>query len=144
MARLAQAQARTCKFKHQIDRRVRHGQNLYATSKVYNSRTDPAHFLIRWAMERHADHRRIRRTPRTGSQVGTGIYDHYSAMIWSSTTKVGCAYATNCRGKWKTIVVCNYSKPGNVRRLGWYKKGKTCSKCPTGYRGCDKGLCTRR
>ena len=100
-------------------------------------------FIKPWADERFDDYRKFYRPSRTGQQVGVNVFDHFSAMIWSSTTGVGCAYATNCPGRWKTIVVCNYSPPGNIRGRGWFEYGSRCSRCPRGYNGCDNGLCTR-
>ncbi|WP_140985378.1 CAP family protein [Asticcacaulis tiandongensis] len=36
---------------------------------------------------------------------------HYTQMIWSTTTELGCAKAT---GKTQDILVCRYRRPGNV------------------------------
>merc|ERR1712093_777512 len=42
----------------------------------------------------------------------TGVVGHYTAMIWETTTQVGCAYkASDANG---TFFACNYSPPGNM------------------------------
>merc|ERR1711920_761575 len=102
LAQEAENLARTCVFAHRTNG---YGQNLYASSESYRnigSSYAPV-FQDAWADERHADHARIGNIA-VGRQVGVGVYDHYSAMVWDSTTKVGCAYATGCSG-WNTIVV---------------------------------------
>jgi uncharacterized protein YkwD len=38
-------------------------------------------------------------------------YGHYTQMMWKSSTKLGCAFAT---GFGQTFTVCHYSPPGNV------------------------------
>lgn len=38
---------------------------------------------------------------------------HFTAVVWSTTTKVGCGEAYNASGN--AIVVCNYDPAGNVR-----------------------------
>jgi len=38
---------------------------------------------------------------------------HYTQMVWKKTTHVGCGINRNAPGKWKVLVVCNYSPAGN-------------------------------
>lgn len=45
---------------------------------------------------------------RTGNWADIG---HYTQIIWPTTTKVGCALATNSRND---ILVCRYSPGGNI------------------------------
>lgn len=40
-------------------------------------------------------------------------YDHFTQVIWKSTTKVGCGYKY-CSSYWGTYIVCSYDPAGNV------------------------------
>ncbi|CCE85447.1 Piso0_005043 [Millerozyma farinosa CBS 7064] len=41
-------------------------------------------------------------------------YNHFTQVVWKSTTKVGCAYK-NCQwNNWGLYVICSYSPAGNV------------------------------
>ncbi|KAI8803838.1 CAP domain-containing protein [Cladochytrium replicatum] len=42
---------------------------------------------------------------------GTLMYNHYTQVVWKSTTKVGCAKLQSTCGE---VVVCNYSPVGNI------------------------------
>lgn len=42
------------------------------------------------------------------------VYDHFTQVVWKSTTKLGCAY-TNCKAEnWGLYVICSYDPAGNV------------------------------
>jgi hypothetical protein len=41
----------------------------------------------------------------------SAVVGHYTAVIWKSTTSVGCALASNGQ---TDFLVCRYSPPGNV------------------------------
>ncbi|KAG7813389.1 hypothetical protein KL921_000935 [Ogataea angusta] len=41
------------------------------------------------------------------------VYDHFTQVIWKSTTKVGCGYK-HCNDYWGTYIVCSYDPAGNV------------------------------
>ncbi|MEO9471632.1 CAP domain-containing protein [Parasphingorhabdus sp.] len=43
---------------------------------------------------------------RNGAVVG-----HYTQIIWSSTTRIGCGIASDSR---RDVLVCRYNPPGNV------------------------------
>jgi uncharacterized protein YkwD len=47
-------------------------------------------------------------TSLTGNWMDTG---HYSQLIWSTTTNLGCGYAED---QAREILVCNYNPPGNI------------------------------
>lgn len=41
-------------------------------------------------------------------------YNHFTQVVWKSTTQLGCAYK-DCRSQgWGLYVICEYSPPGNV------------------------------
>ncbi|CCE80141.1 Piso0_003241 [Millerozyma farinosa CBS 7064] len=40
-------------------------------------------------------------------------YDHFTALVWNSTSQLGCAYK-NCNSEWGTYIVCSYYTAGNV------------------------------
>lgn len=45
---------------------------------------------------------------------GAGKLNHFTQVVWKSTTQLGCAYK-DCRAKgWGLYVICNYQKPGNI------------------------------
>ncbi|KAG2735925.1 hypothetical protein G9P44_000015 [Scheffersomyces stipitis] len=40
-------------------------------------------------------------------------YNHFTALIWNSTTSLGCAYKY-CNKVWGTYIICSYYPAGNV------------------------------
>lgn len=59
---------------------------------------------------------------------------HFTALIWATTTHVGCARAVD-RSKKNSLTVhmtCNYAPSGNVIGKPMYTKGTGCSSCPSG------------
>ncbi|XP_078524377.1 cysteine-rich secretory protein LCCL domain-containing 2 [Lissotriton helveticus] len=74
---------------------------------------------------------------------------HYTQIVWSTTTKIGCAVNV-CKQMsvwgdiWENAVylVCNYSPKGNWIGEAPYKNGRPCSECPPSYGGnCKDNLC---
>lgn len=64
---------------------------------------------------------------------------HYTQMLWSETTEIGCAagyYTTHTKygnrtKKWHhLLLVCNYGPGGNYISLPVYKVGKPAADCP--------------
>lgn len=43
---------------------------------------------------------------------GCSVYDHFTQVVWKSTTKVGCGYKY-CNSYWGTYIVCSYDPAGN-------------------------------
>ncbi|CAI2351494.1 unnamed protein product [Caenorhabditis sp. 36 PRJEB53466] len=76
----------------------------------------------------------------------TGI-GHATQMVWSKTGSIGCG-VKNCgpdpsMNNWnQVVVVCQYKQQGNILNSPIYKKGSTCSACPSGT-SCESssGLC---
>lgn len=62
---------------------------------------------------------------KPGWNTATG---HFTALVWKSTTKLGCAINTAC--SWPTYV-CQYGPPGNVIGLDWSEEVKPKSGIPT-------------
>uniref|UniRef100_A0A1I7TDQ3 SCP domain-containing protein n=1 Tax=Caenorhabditis tropicalis TaxID=1561998 RepID=A0A1I7TDQ3_9PELO len=65
---------------------------------------------------------------------------HATQMAWANTGSIGCG-VKNC-GKdknnlYKVAVVCQYKGPGNYMGQDIYKRGKTCSDCPSKTK-CEK------
>lgn len=40
------------------------------------------------------------------------VYDHFTQVVWESTTKVGCGYK-KCDDYWGTYIICSYDPAGN-------------------------------
>jgi len=41
------------------------------------------------------------------------VCGHYTQVVWSGTTHVGCAAAIDASCEWAQVWVCQYSPPGN-------------------------------
>lgn len=67
---------------------------------------------------------------------------HYTQMIWSDTTEVGCAasyyttkpdHPSNNVKQWHNLLfVCNYAPGGNYISLPVYTVGRPSTNCPRG------------
>lgn len=78
-------------------------------------------------------------TTTDGGGLGKGLYNHYSQIVWSTTSHVGCAYTMCAQGR---LAACKYSPVGNSPGVGWYEHGSSCSKCPaTQAPICSAKLC---
>ncbi|SMC66382.1 CAP family protein [Moheibacter sediminis] len=90
-----------CNMKHSESSET--GENLYWTSR--GSESTPSDAVRAWYSEK----KDFKNVPLKGNAwYETG---HYSQMVWKSTTHVGMASAKCSKGE--TIVVANYSPPGN-------------------------------
>lgn len=106
-ARFAVQLALTNSF-HHSDRHARPGigENLWmGTRGVFSYEA----MAGRWASERRDFVPGIfPAVSRSGNWESVG---HYTQMVWPSTTRVGCAVASNARND---FLVCRYSPAGNV------------------------------
>ncbi|CAK9435573.1 uncharacterized protein LODBEIA_P03000 [Lodderomyces beijingensis] len=51
---------------------------------------------------------------QTYNYNAANTFDHFTAIVWKSTTKLGCAYK-DCRAQnWGLYVICSYDPAGNV------------------------------
>lgn len=67
--------------------------------------TDPTFYIDLWYDEGAAyDY------ANPGFADATG---HFSQLVWSATTNVGCGFSSGC-GEYANYLVCRYSSPGNV------------------------------
>lgn len=149
LAEIAQKHANRCLFEHDCNdcRRIDEysvGQNLYQIRRSYWRQN--RHFAANWSRAITAWYDEISFAPPSivKSFVG-GAYGHFSQVVWSSSYKIGCGYATfdvvdtnTETGSRITIkeelYTCNYGPTGNIRHERMYRKtrGKPASKCPFG------------
>lgn len=109
IAQTAQAYANQCIWQHSGTPGL--GENLYAAAPWSAAQTQAANS---WAGE-FADYNYASNTCATGEQCG-----HYTQMVWRATSQLGCGIRNCSTGtpfdpqfpNW-TLVVCNYSPPGN-------------------------------
>ncbi|CAH1774463.1 unnamed protein product [Owenia fusiformis] len=130
------------------------GQNMYYVSgseyhPIDNEITDRA--LVGW-YENEKPHY----DPSSTSCAEGKVCGHYTQVIWAATERMGCGArmcetlyggdgVTVYRNSKHTLVVCNYSPPGNYVDMPPFSQGPFCSKCKgdTGY-SCSNGvLCTK-
>ena len=84
-----------------------HGENLWTGwgSRIWT----PEEMVGEWAAEkRHYVRGVFPNVSRTGEWTAVG---HYTQLVWSGTTHVGCAIAS--RGN-RSVLACRYSPPGNI------------------------------
>lgn len=116
LAQSAAAYASSCVWAHDANRSpdagfAYVGENLYAGSQQ-PSNQQMIEAVVAWADERYDyDYG----TPI--GQTGSAMVGHYTQMVWSATSEVGCGYA-RCQNPQglsfdATIVVCRYGDGGN-------------------------------
>lgn len=102
LADLAQDWADKGKFAHREF--AMDGENLFVASNP----TEPVATVVStWLNERSNWNN------TTATCVPGKVCTHYTQMVWRKTTHVGCGINRNAPGKWKVLVVCNYSPAGN-------------------------------
>jgi pathogenesis-related protein 1 len=91
-----------CRLAHHPNRP--YGENLYWRST--NTAETAAHVVGNWTAEK-TDYDAQNHTCAQGKNCG-----HYTQVVWSATTKLGCGMAMCPDGG--QVWVCNYDPPGNV------------------------------
>lgn len=89
-------------FEH---RTTRLGENMYASSlKVIG---------VEAAFESWMSEKPFWNNDTATCEAGK-VCTHYTQVVWRGTTEIGCGINRNTPGKWKTMMVCNYSPRGNT------------------------------
>ncbi|XP_057597243.1 glioma pathogenesis-related protein 1 isoform X1 [Hippopotamus amphibius kiboko] len=143
LARIAKAWARNCQFAHNVRLKPPHklhpnftslGENLWTGSlsifSVSSAITD-------WYEEVQYYNFKTRKCDK--------VCGHYTQVVWADSYKVGCAvqFCPRVSG-FESLgsgahFICNYAPAGNYPT--WpYKKGSTCSACPS-HDNCLDNLC---
>ena len=126
-AAYAQQMALTNRFEHS-NRRARRGvgENLWMGTR--------GAFGLERMVSDWASERRMFRAGVFPSVARTGNWAdvaHYTQIIWPTTTKIGCALASNGRSDY---LVCHYSPAGNIdgRPVGFALAGRQAMPAPRG------------
>ncbi|MFO0693921.1 MAG: CAP domain-containing protein [Polyangiales bacterium] len=108
LATLAQAWADRCPNGHRPNNA--HGENMYFSSEATAGAREA---VTAWVSEAaHYDYA-SGRCVRDG-EANWAYCGHHTQVVWRDTTRVGCGIRTDCRGRFPTVVVCNYEVGGNV------------------------------
>lgn len=110
-ARYAQTMARNNSFQHdpQTGVSVRQGENLWMGTRGY---FPYAHMSGGWIDEKRYFKRGA--FPNSSTSGNWSDVGHYTQIIWATTTRVGCALASN---RDFDYLVCRYSPAGNMLTL---------------------------
>jgi hypothetical protein len=97
----------TGKFEHSPNPKgQRIGENIWAGT---SGRFSPERMVGRWLAEKRYFKAGI--FPESSTSGVSSDVSHYTQVIWSRTTDIGCAVA---QGTGEEILVCRYSTAGNV------------------------------
>jgi len=160
LAKESKIWADTCQWAHDPDKGKYQGQpvgeNLYT---AYNSNdvVDNIAKLVSGVDSWYDEHKHYIYDNYPDDCQSKKQCGHYTANIWATTTKVGCAYATCGQdSEWfQVYMVCRYSPAGNIGVYDWgtdtykmtpYQEASdaslVASDCPSGYSGnAESGLC---
>ncbi|KXK04782.1 MAG: Cysteine-rich secretory protein family protein [Acidobacteria bacterium OLB17] len=103
LASFAQTWANAGRFRHRDAPDV--GENLFVSS---NASEPIASVVPDWLDEKP------NYDTATGECKPDTVCTHYSQIMWRKTTLVGCGINRSIEGKWRVLVVCNYSPAGNT------------------------------
>ncbi|KAH0487057.1 MAG: hypothetical protein KVP17_004662 [Porospora cf. gigantea B] len=123
LAKKAQQHANKCSYEHSstsfrtynsIDcSNCHHGENLAMRG---DCPTDMNAWVDMWVGEdRYYDCERGEKSP-------WGETGHWTQVVWSRTSYLGCAVNCSCGGKYKSYLVCHYSKAGNMNGVRPFPK----------------------
>lgn len=136
LAKLAQGLSDSCYWGHtnmKLPDGTKTGQNL----AYWSDPATPVGKLVQlWIDEKN------NYDIKSGACAGGKVCGHYTQMVWSESTKVGCG-VTNCPSM-GAYLVCDYLIPGNMMgKKAVHLGGAACSKCNL-YPGtaCIDGLCS--
>lgn len=76
----------------------------------------------------------------SGGASANAVVGHYTQVVWSESSRIGCGYATCSNLPSPRYYVCNYGPAGNVvNSLSRpYRSGSACDSCPG---RCRRSLC---
>ncbi|XP_060750861.1 peptidase inhibitor 16 isoform X2 [Tachysurus vachellii] len=138
LALVAAGYAAQCIWEHNPDVKNELGENLFITTGTLNVNKS----IDKWFDEQeHYNYE--------SNICEVWICGHYTQVVWAKSNNVGCAShlcgtVKNLAYKNSTILVCNYSPPGNVVGRRPYAKGAPCSNCPEKAVECIENLCTKQ
>ncbi|KAK7132758.1 hypothetical protein R3I93_019103 [Phoxinus phoxinus] len=136
---VAEAYAAKCIWKHNPDlQKLTLGENLFVTTGPFNA----TEATVSWFGE-NVDYDYKNNVCPIGKMCG-----HYTQMVWADSNKIGCAthLCDTLEGlnfTKATILVCDYSPPGNFRGQNPYVSGEPCSMCPKNLPVCEEKICVR-
>lgn len=126
--------AEQCKWEHSD---TSNGENLYAASGR-SRESNINRFTTGWHDEINF-YTYANRSCAQGKMCG-----HYTQVVWANSFKLGCGFA-DCTieafgAGLYTLVVCQYSPPGNWRGQFPFAKGDACTECADGDY-CHNSMC---
>jgi Cysteine-rich secretory protein family len=89
------------------EQRNGNGENIALAGRGYSVEDTVRRMVMLWVAEKQNYHGGVM-TPENFSNIG-----HYTQMIWSSTTQIGCGIATDTTPPVYDYLVCQYAPPGN-------------------------------
>ncbi|KAJ1287630.1 hypothetical protein BS78_02G025200 [Paspalum vaginatum] len=81
-----------------------YGENLYWGSSASASASAAVDYWV--AESEYYDH--DTNSCRSGQECR-----HYTQVVWSSTTSIGCA-SVDCNNNSEVVIICSYNPPGNI------------------------------